>query len=76
MHRGDAPASAKIPVIGVTPAVIGAIQATEAIKVLLNIGHPLTNRMIVYDGLQLTWNELRLKRNPKCDHCAHIQEKE
>lgn len=76
MHRGKAPSPATFPVIGVTPAVIGAIQATEAIKILLNVGRLLTNRMIVYDGLQLTWKEFRLKKNPKCDHCAHLQEED
>lgn len=69
MHRGEPPAAATFPVIGVTPAVIGAVQATEVIKLILNIGELLTNRLMVYDGLQLTWNEFRLKQNPACDHC-------
>ena len=75
MHRGPAPAAAKFPVIGVTPGVIGAIQATEAIKVLLNIGRPLLNRLMVYDGYHLTCREFKIKRNPQCDHCGHVAPK-
>ena len=73
MHRGPAPAPEKFPVIGVAPGVIGAIQATEAIKVLLNIGRPLLNRLMVYDGYNLTCREFRIKKNPQCDHCGQLQ---
>ncbi len=76
MHKeGCGPMAIKFPVIGVTPAVIGAILATEAIKFLLGIGDLLTNRLIVYDGLTLCWAEFKLKMNPKCDHCGHLQKK-
>jgi adenylyltransferase/sulfurtransferase len=70
MHRGPAPPPSKFPVIGVAPGVIGAVQATEAIKVLLNIGKPLLNRLLVYDGFNLTCREFKIKRNPECDHCG------
>lgn len=73
MHRGPAPLPSKFPVIGVAPGVIGAIQATEAIKVLLNIGNPLLNRLLVYDGFNLTCLEFKIKRNPQCDHCGHLK---
>jgi molybdopterin-synthase adenylyltransferase len=76
MHSGPLPESGKFSVIGVTPAVIGAIQATEAIKLLLGIGDLLLNRLIVFDGLTLRWTEFKLKINPECDHCAHLQQKE
>ena len=72
MHRGAAPLPSKFPVIGVAPGVIGAIQATEAIKVLLNIGKPLLNRLLVYDGLNLTCREFKIKINPQCDHCGDL----
>jgi adenylyltransferase/sulfurtransferase len=72
LHRGPPPPPATFPVIGVTPAVIGAIQATEVIKIVLNAGRLLANRLIVFDGLDLTWNELKLKRNPLCPHCGHL----
>jgi len=76
MHTGPLPPSGKFPIIGVTPAVIGAIQATEAIKLLLGIGDLLLDRLIVYDGLTLRWTEFKVKMNPDCDHCGHLQQKE
>jgi molybdopterin/thiamine biosynthesis adenylyltransferase len=74
MHRGAAPSPSKFPVIGVAPGVIGAIQATEAIKVLLNIGRPLLNRLLVYDGFNLRCQEFKIKINPQCDLCGHLQQ--
>lgn len=74
MHRGAAPLPSKFPVIGVAPGVIGAIQATEAIKVLLNIGKPLLNRLLVYDGFKLGFQEFKIKRNPQCNHCGQLNE--
>ena len=73
LYRGPATQAAKFPVIGVTPAVIGAIQATEAIKILAGIGRLLTDRLIIYDGLKLTWKEFKVKKNPKCDHCGQLK---
>lgn len=71
LHRpgGSAP-SCKFPVIGVTAAIIGAIQATEAIKLLLGVGDGLPGRMVVYDGLTLQWKEFKINKNPACDHCG------
>ena len=71
MHR-DHVEEEKIPVIGVTPAVIGMIQATEVIKYLLGIGDLLINRLLIYDGLDLKFTEFRVRRNPYCDHCGHL----
>ena len=72
LYRGPVPSQAKIPVMGVTPAVIGALQATEAVKIIVGIGDLLTDRLLRYDGLTLTWQELRLHRNRLCDHCGHF----
>lgn len=71
LYRGTLPQE-KFPVIGMTPAVIGCIQATEAVKYLLGIGKLLTNRFLLYDGLELTFNEFAVERNPDCDHCGSI----
>ena len=71
MYRGLVPQE-KFPVVGVTPAVIGSIQATEVIKYLVGIGNLLTNRLLTYDGLKVTFNEFRLNRNPNCDHCGSL----
>lgn len=72
LHQGSGTATEKIPVIGVAPAVIGAFQATEAIKILLDIGEPAVNRLLVYDGLALKCSEFKVSRNPQCDHCGHL----
>ncbi|MEA2040721.1 MAG: HesA/MoeB/ThiF family protein [Thermodesulfobacteriota bacterium] len=66
MYRGPVPAEI-FPVIGVAPAVIGAIQATEVIKFIVGSGYLLTNRLLVYDGLKLKFTEFKLKKNPDCD---------
>ncbi len=75
LYRGTLPQE-KFPVIGMTPAVIGCIQATEAVKYLLGIGKLLTNRLLLYDGLELTFNEFAIERNPDCDHCGSLPSKE
>jgi molybdopterin-synthase adenylyltransferase len=75
MYRGLVPQE-KFPVIGVVPAVIGSIQATEVIKYLTGIGKLLTNRLLVYDGLKVTFSEFRLNKNPSCDHCGSLSGKE
>ena len=62
--------------IGVTPAVIGCIQATEVIKYIVGIGKLLTNRLLDYDGLNLKFTELLEKRDPNCEHCGHLVSKE
>ena len=75
MYRGPVPQE-KFPVIGVTPAVIGSIQATEVIKYLVGIGRLLTNRLLVYDGLRVTFSEFAVNKNPECDHCGTRAKKE
>ena len=69
MYRGPIPQE-KFPVIGVAPAMIGIIQATEVIKYLVGIGKLLTNRLLIYNGLELTFTELTIQKNPDCDHCG------
>jgi len=75
VYRGVLPEE-KFPVIGVTPAVIGCIQATEVIKYIVGIGELLTNRLLVYDGLNLKFTEFRVKKDPNCAHCGHLVSKE
>jgi len=75
LYRGVIPQE-KFPVIGVTPAVIGCIQATEVIKYIVGIGELLTNRLLIYDGLNLKFTELKLKKDPNCEHCRHLASKE
>jgi len=66
----------KFPVIGVAPAVIGCIQATEVIKYIVGIGELLTNRLLIYDGLNLEFTKLTVNPDPNCKHCGHLAPKE
>jgi len=65
-----APSCAEAGVLGVLPGIIGILQATETIKLLLGIGDPLVGRMMTYDALAGEFNELRLFRDPKCAACG------
>jgi len=75
LYRGVFPQE-KFPVIGVTPAVIGCIQATEVIKYIVGIGELLTNRLLIFDGLDMKFKELKVKKDPSCEHCGHLVTKE
>ena len=57
--------------LGMLPGVIGCIQATEVVKVLLGLGDLLTDRLLTYDALALRFRCVPLKRNPSCPLCAH-----
>ena len=56
------PNCAEAGVLGVLPGIIGTIQATEAIKLLLGIGEPLIGRFVIYDALRMRFRELKLPR--------------
>lgn len=75
MYRGPVPQE-KFPVIGVAPAVIGSIQATEVIKYLVGIGKLLINRFLMYNGLEVTFSEFTVNKNPHCDHCGSLVKRE
>jgi molybdopterin/thiamine biosynthesis adenylyltransferase/rhodanese-related sulfurtransferase len=65
-----APSCAEAGVLGVLPGVIGLLEATETIKLLLGIGDPLAGRLLTYDALSGEFNELRLFRDPECPACG------
>lgn len=67
-----APNCAEAGVLGVLPGLIGTLQATEAIKLILGQGKLLCGRLLLYDALQLTYKELALEKNPDCP-CCHPQ---
>jgi adenylyltransferase/sulfurtransferase len=67
---GLVPSCAEAGVLGVLPGVIGTIQATEAIKLVLGAGEPLVGRLIVYDALRMRFRELRLPKDPDCPICG------
>ena len=52
------------------PGIIGVVQATEAVKILLGIGDPLIGRLLTYDALGMRFREVKLRRDPKCPVCG------
>ena len=67
---GLVPSCAEGGVLGVLPGIIGVIQATEAIKVILGIGEPLIGRFLIYDALRMKFRELKLRKDPDCPVCG------
>jgi adenylyltransferase/sulfurtransferase len=67
---GVVPSCAEGGVLGVLPGLIGVIQATEAIKLVLGRGEPLVGRLLLVDALSMRFRELRLQRDPECPACG------
>jgi adenylyltransferase/sulfurtransferase len=67
---GLVPSCAEGGVLGILPGVIGAIQATEAVKVLLGVGEPLVGRLLLYDALAMRIDEVAIPRDPACPLCS------
>jgi adenylyltransferase/sulfurtransferase len=67
---GMVPSCAEGGVLGILPGVIGCIQATEAIKLILGKGEPLIGRLMLYDALEMRFRELKVRRNPNCPLCG------
>ena len=65
-----APGCSVAGVLGVVPGVMGMLQATEALKLLLGIGEPLIGRLLLWDALDATFDEVTLRRDPNCPVCA------
>ena len=64
------PSCAEGGVLGVLPGIIGMIQATEAIKLILGTGEPLIGRLLLFDALDMRFRELKLRKNPDCPVCG------
>jgi len=67
---GTVPSCAEAGVLGVLPGVIGTLQATEAVKLLLGIGEPLVGRLLRFDALQMRFDEFQISRSADCAWCA------
>ncbi len=67
---GLVPNCAEGGVLGVLPGIIGTIQATEAIKLVVGVGEPLVGRFLIYDALRMRFRELKLPRDPECPVCG------
>ncbi|HWX66546.1 MAG TPA: molybdopterin-synthase adenylyltransferase MoeB [Rhodanobacter sp.] len=66
----DAPNCSEAGVLGVLPGVVGLLQATEALKLLLELGEPLVGRLLSFDALGMHFHEARLRRDPDCPGCG------
>jgi adenylyltransferase/sulfurtransferase len=57
-------------VLGILPGLIGVVQATETVKLILGTGRPLIGRLVLYDALDMTFREMKVRKNPKCPLCG------
>jgi sulfur-carrier protein adenylyltransferase/sulfurtransferase len=67
---GLVPSCAEGGVLGVLPGTIGTLQATEALKLILDIGEPLIGRLLLYNALDMSFEFVKLKKNPNCKVCG------
>ncbi len=67
---GSVPSCAEGGVLGVLPGVVGTIQATEAVKLIIGQGDPLMGRLLLFDALKMKFKELKLRKDPKCPLCG------
>ena len=65
-----APSCPEAGVLGILPGIIGSLQATEAIKLILGAGEPLIGRLLLFDALQMTFDEVSVKKDPGCPVCG------
>ncbi len=67
---GEVPSCAEAGVLGVLPGMVGTIQATEAVKVIMGVGESLTGRLLLIDALDMEFRMVKLRRNPDCPLCG------
>jgi adenylyltransferase/sulfurtransferase len=67
---GEVPSCAEGGVLGILPGLVGCIQATEAVKLILGRGEPLIGRLLLYDALAMRFQEFKVRRNPRCPLCG------
>ena len=67
---GLVPSCQEAGIIGVLAGIIGTIQGTEALKLILGIGRPLTNRLLDFEGRRTVFREIKTRRNPHCPLCG------
>ncbi len=67
---GLVPSCAEGGVLGILPGVVGTIQATETVKLVMGVGEPLVGRFLVYDALRMRFRELKLRKDPDCPVCG------
>ena len=67
---GLVPSCAEGGVLGVLPGIIGVIQATETLKLIMKVGEPLIGRFLIFDALRMKFRELKLRKEPDCPVCG------
>jgi sulfur-carrier protein adenylyltransferase/sulfurtransferase len=67
-----APSCSEVGVLGVLPGIMGLLQANEAMKLILGIGEPLSDRLLMFDALSTSFIELKLRRDPNCSVCSGV----
>src|SRR5271165_6711361 len=67
---GEVPSCAEGGVLGILPGLVGCIQATEAVKLIIGRGEPLIGRLLLYDALAMRFQEFKVRRNPRCPLCG------
>ena len=56
--------------LGVLPGIVGSLQASEALKLVLGVGSPLVGRLVLFDALETQFTEIALRRDPECPVCG------
>ena len=69
---GSVPSCAEGGVLGVLPGIVAMIQATETVKLLTGLGEPLVGRLLLYDALEMSFREFRLRKDPSCPVCGEV----
>ena len=67
---GEVPSCAEAGVLGMLPGLVGTIQATETVKLIMGIGQSLSGRLLLIDGLEMEFRTVKLRRNPECPLCG------
>ena len=67
---GEVPSCAEAGVLGMLPGLVGSIQATETVKLIMGLGRPLTGRLLIIDALDMEFREVKIRRNPNCPLCG------
>jgi len=67
---GEVPSCAEAGVLGMLPGMVGTIQATETVKLILEVGRSLSGRLLLIDALDMDFRSVKLRRNPECPLCG------
>jgi len=70
----EVPTGSDVGVLGVLPGVVGLIQATETIKLILGVGQPLVGRLLLFDALDMRFREIKIAKRPNCPMCGEKRE--